>query len=235
MKEILTELEAIAAHHYDRLQVFDDWLQIMLAACMKQTDAYLTVLNKYERVPNGTQIHEHFTNAFALYLERLRKTRLELISELYQAWMPQARDSYRLRAPTYIAPLLVSLIHLRGGSIYDPACGSGKLFSECLRLMSREQKQGCTFYGHESELRFVQMCALTLALCNAHGYVIWGEARNMTIQRVYAIERGEKAAVVKILTDEELVAFRKRYEVIVQTVELFTKGRKLGQVNYSYN
>jgi hypothetical protein len=234
VKDILDELEAIARHHYDRLQVFDDWLNIMLYTCMKRTDDCISILRRYAEAQGSAQVTAHFTKAFELYLSRLEQTREELLSEVYRAWMPAAGNICRLYAPMHIAPLLISLIHLRGGSIYDPACGAGRVFSECLRLMNREQKQSCTFYGHEQELRFAKMCALNLALSNATGYVVWGESEQ-EIRHVYSIKRGEKGALVKVLTDGELEAFKTRYRVIMNNVEVFRRSSRQGRVNYKYN
>ncbi|MCM8832647.1 MAG: type I restriction-modification system subunit M, partial [Candidatus Omnitrophica bacterium] len=68
--------------------------------------------------------------------------------------------------PRSLTQLIVSILDVKGGKIFDPACGSGGFFVSALEKLEKEgiDKNKLTIYGQESKQMPWKICKMNLAL-----------------------------------------------------------------------
>jgi hypothetical protein len=87
MKEILKELEAILHRGYSSYDVFNDWIDLMLYALMRDDQNYLKIVHRYKNTEKqGNREIDYFCNAFGLLLKSMEQSNEELLGELYMEW-----------------------------------------------------------------------------------------------------------------------------------------------------
>lgn len=84
-------------------------------------------------------------------------------------------------------------------SVYDPACGSGRML-----LAVAEVHRGWTFVGRDVDLRCVRMTCLNMALRNLYGYVIHGNSLKDEVKLVYRTGLNARGGVIRYATSQEL-------------------------------
>lgn len=80
--------------------------------------------------------------------------------------------------PRSLTKLIVEVLDVRGGTIFDPACGSGGFFVSALQKMIDENldKNTLTIYGQESKPMPWKLCKMNLALRGAEGDIRPGDS-----------------------------------------------------------
>ncbi|MCM8811200.1 MAG: SAM-dependent methyltransferase, partial [Candidatus Omnitrophica bacterium] len=80
--------------------------------------------------------------------------------------------------PRSLTKLIVSVLDIKGGRIFDPACGSGGFFIAALEKLEKEgiDKSRLTIYGQESKLMPWKICKMNLALRGAEGDIKVGDS-----------------------------------------------------------
>jgi len=80
--------------------------------------------------------------------------------------------------PRSITKLIVEILDVKSGRIFDPACGSGGFFVSALEKMEREgvDKNTLTIYGQESKPMPWKICKMNLALRGAEGDIRIGDS-----------------------------------------------------------
>ena len=80
--------------------------------------------------------------------------------------------------PRPLTQLIVEILDIKGGRIFDPACGSGGFFVSALRKMKKERldKNALTIYGQESKDMVWKLCKMNLALRGAEGDIKMGDS-----------------------------------------------------------
>jgi type I restriction enzyme M protein len=80
--------------------------------------------------------------------------------------------------PRSLTKLIVEILDVKGGRIFDPACGSGGFFISALEKMEREglDIDTLTIYGQDSKLMAWKMCKMNLALRGAEGDLRVGDS-----------------------------------------------------------
>jgi type I restriction enzyme M protein len=80
--------------------------------------------------------------------------------------------------PRSITRLIVEVLDVKSGRIFDPACGSGGFFVSALQKMEREglDKNTLTIYGQESKPMPWKICKMNLALRGAEGDIKIGDS-----------------------------------------------------------
>uniref|UniRef100_A0A7V0Z5U6 site-specific DNA-methyltransferase (adenine-specific) n=1 Tax=candidate division WOR-3 bacterium TaxID=2052148 RepID=A0A7V0Z5U6_UNCW3 len=80
--------------------------------------------------------------------------------------------------PRSLTKLIVEILDVREGRIFDPACGSGGFFVSALEKLQREGigKEELAIYGQESKEFVWKVCKMNLAIRNAEGDIRWGDS-----------------------------------------------------------
>jgi len=80
--------------------------------------------------------------------------------------------------PRSLTKLIVEVLDVKGGRIFDPACGSGGFFVSALEKLEREgiDKNTLSIYGQESKPMPWKICKMNLALRGAEGDIRLGDS-----------------------------------------------------------
>lgn len=80
--------------------------------------------------------------------------------------------------PRCLTKLIVEVLDVKGGRIFDPACGSGGFFVSALEKLEREgiDTTLLTIYGQESKEFVWKMCKMNLAIRGAEGDIRIGDS-----------------------------------------------------------
>jgi type I restriction enzyme M protein len=81
--------------------------------------------------------------------------------------MKEGQKGGEFFTPTSLVQLIVHVIEPYHGKIYDPACGSGGMFVQSARFVSRHQKNptsDISVYGQEKGETTLQLCKMNLAV-----------------------------------------------------------------------
>jgi len=80
--------------------------------------------------------------------------------------------------PRSLTKLIVEILDVKEGKIFDPACGSGGFFVSALEKLQREgiEKEKLSIYGQESKEFVWKVCKMNLAIRNAEGDIRWGDS-----------------------------------------------------------
>ena len=80
--------------------------------------------------------------------------------------------------PRSLTRLITEVLDVKGGRIFDPACGSGGFFVSALENMEREglDKNTLTIYGQDSKPMPWKICKMNLALRGAEGDLRLGDS-----------------------------------------------------------
>jgi len=80
--------------------------------------------------------------------------------------------------PRSLTKLIVEILDVKEGRIFDPACGSGGFFVSALEKLQREniEKEKLSIYGQESKEFVWKVCKMNLAIRNAEGDIRWGDS-----------------------------------------------------------
>ncbi|MBC7091242.1 MAG: type I restriction-modification system subunit M [Nitrososphaeria archaeon] len=80
--------------------------------------------------------------------------------------------------PRSLTRLIIEVLDVKGGRIFDPACGSGGFFVSALEKMEREglDRNLLTIYGQDSKPMPWKICKMNLALRGAEGDLRLGDS-----------------------------------------------------------
>jgi type I restriction enzyme M protein len=80
--------------------------------------------------------------------------------------------------PRSLTKLIVEILDVKEGKIFDPACGSGGFFVSALEKLQREgiEKEKLSIYGQESKEFVWKVCKMNLAIRNAEGDIRCGDS-----------------------------------------------------------
>ena len=80
--------------------------------------------------------------------------------------------------PRSLTRLIIEILDVKEGRIFDPACGSGGFFVSALEKLEREgiEREKLSIYGQESKEFVWKMCKMNLAIRGAEGDIRWGDS-----------------------------------------------------------
>jgi len=80
--------------------------------------------------------------------------------------------------PRSLTRLIVEILDIKEGRIFDPACGSGGFFVSALERLEKEgvRKEKLSIYGQESKEFVWKMCKMNLAIRGAEGDIRCGDS-----------------------------------------------------------
>ncbi len=80
--------------------------------------------------------------------------------------------------PRSVTELIVKVLDVKGGRIFDPACGSGGFFVSALKKMEKEglDKNTLSIYGQDSKPMCWKICKMNLVIRGAEGDIRIGDS-----------------------------------------------------------
>jgi type I restriction-modification system DNA methylase subunit len=217
MKEILKQLECLNAMGHSSYSIFDDWLDLMLFALMRDDENYLKIVNKYNNDrEEGKRPIDYFKNAFILLMSTMKETNDEVLGEIYMNWNISNKYSGQFFTPKHIAKFMAQLTK-PSGLINDPTCGSGIMLVESCKVMTFEEIDEALFVGQDIDNTCFKMTALNMLFFNLNALIIWGDTLKMEYYKAFQTKRTYMGGEIRALSDTELEAIEPRIQKISES------------------
>lgn len=193
-KRVVKELDAIAASEGQRANVFADWLSLVLCTLAGETmeDDYLAAVKRYADSPRKDSHMNHFAAATAILFTSEEP---DLLGDIFQGGITWGEHG-QFFTPWEICRLMASLTGQdrvgSGGTLHDPACGSGRTLLASVAVagpLSRAR----IYTGMDVDGRCAKMCAINLALHGLTGWVVHGNALSLELKAGYLVAPFEGA------------------------------------------
>ncbi|MCM8772643.1 MAG: type I restriction-modification system subunit M [Candidatus Omnitrophica bacterium] len=90
----------------------------------------------------------------------------------------EGRKGGEFYTPRSLTKLIVEILDVKEGRIFDPACGSGGFFVSALEKLEKEEieKERLSIYGQESKEFVWKMCKMNLVIRGTEGDIRWGDS-----------------------------------------------------------
>ncbi|RMG36045.1 MAG: SAM-dependent DNA methyltransferase [Gammaproteobacteria bacterium] len=109
--------------------------------------------------------------------EELKKVSGDVFGRIYEYFLTQfadqkAHDGGEFFTPVSLVSLIANVIEPAGGTVLDPACGSGGMFVQSARVVERRYEnptEKLTFYGLEKNATTIRLAKMNLAVHGLEG------------------------------------------------------------------
>jgi len=109
--------------------------------------------------------------------EELKKVSGDVFGRIYEYFLTQfadqkAHDGGEFFTPVSLVSLIANVIEPAGGTVLDPACGSGGMFVQSARVVERRHEnptEKLTFYGLEKNATTIRLAKMNLAVHGLEG------------------------------------------------------------------
>jgi type I restriction enzyme M protein len=162
--EILDRAVEVLEEEYPR-QLKDAVPKIYTSINLDALDlAYLVNLFSSLQIPLEHRARDVFGRVYEYFLGKFAEAEGKKGGEFY--------------TPRSLTRLIVEVLDVKGGRIFDPGCGSGGFFVSALEKMEREglDKNMLTIYGQDSKPMPWKICKMNLALRGAEGDLRLGDS-----------------------------------------------------------
>jgi len=162
--EILDKAVEILEEEYPR-QLKDAIPKIYTSINLDVLDlAYLINLFSSIQIPLEHKAKDTFGRIYEYFLGKFAEAEGKKGGEFY--------------TPRSLTRLIVEVLDVKGGTIFDPGCGSGGFFVSALEKIEREKldKNMLTIYGQDSKPMPWKICKMNLALRGAEGDLRLGDS-----------------------------------------------------------
>jgi len=107
----------------------------------------------------------------------------DIFGRIYEYFLWKFAEAERRKGGEFYTPrsltrLIVEILDVKEGRIFDPACGSGGFFVSALEKLRREgiEEEKLSIYGQESKEFVWKICKMNLAIRNVEGDIRWGDS-----------------------------------------------------------
>jgi type I restriction enzyme M protein len=109
--------------------------------------------------------------------EELKRVSGDVFGRIYEYFLTQfadqkAHDAGEFFTPVSLVSLIANVIEPAGGTVLDPACGSGGMFVQSARVVERRHEnptEKLTFYGLEKNATTIRLAKMNLAVHGLEG------------------------------------------------------------------
>ena len=109
--------------------------------------------------------------------EELKRVSGDVFGRIYEYFLTQfadqkAHDGGEFFTPVSLVSLIANVIEPTGGTVLDPACGSGGMFVQSARVVERRHEnptEKLTFYGLEKNATTIRLAKMNLAVHGLEG------------------------------------------------------------------
>uniref|UniRef100_UPI002620FC48 type I restriction-modification system subunit M n=1 Tax=uncultured Desulfobulbus sp. TaxID=239745 RepID=UPI002620FC48 len=111
--------------------------------------------------------------------EELKRVSGDVFGRIYEYFLTQfadqkAHDGGEFFTPVSLVSLIANVIEPTGGTVLDPACGSGGMFVQSARVVERRHEnptEKLTFYGLEKNATTIRLAKMNLAVHGLEGNI----------------------------------------------------------------
>ncbi|MBN1830398.1 MAG: N-6 DNA methylase [Deltaproteobacteria bacterium] len=111
--------------------------------------------------------------------DELRQVSGDVFGRIYEYFLTQfadqkAHDGGEFFTPVSLVSLIANVIEPAGGTVLDPACGSGGMFVQSARVVERRHEnptEKLTFYGLEKNATTIRLAKMNLAVHGLEGNI----------------------------------------------------------------
>ncbi len=111
--------------------------------------------------------------------EELKRVSGDVFGRIYEYFLTQfadqkAHDGGEFFTPISLVSLIANVIEPTGGTVLDPACGSGGMFVQSARVVERRHEnptEKLTFYGLEKNATTIRLAKMNLAVHGLEGNI----------------------------------------------------------------
>lgn len=111
--------------------------------------------------------------------EELKRVSGDVFGRIYEYFLTQfadqkAHDGGEFFTPVSLVSLIANVIEPAGGTVLDPACGSGGMFVQSARVVERRHEnptEKLTFYGLEKNATTIRLAKMNLAVHGLEGNI----------------------------------------------------------------
>ena len=166
-----------------RAVAFEDCLHMSVCALSggQMEEQYLATVAKHAKGKPGHRGCDSIAELFGRSIAQMEQTHGEIedvLGDLFQGAITYGENG-QFFSPMPITRMMASMTvgdiseddRQQVKTVFDPACGSGRML-----LAVAERCPHWKFYGKDTDLRCVRLCAVNLALRNLYGYVIHGNS-----------------------------------------------------------
>lgn len=217
VSEIITQLERLTRDGHSPFAIFADWLSIMIASLSGDEDEYASIVRKYRSPePQDSRGLGYFCKAFASLMLEMKKSNCDVLGDVYMQWNMSNKLRGQFFTPAHIASFMAQFVNPLGGKILDPACGSGVMLVESIKLMNQEQLESAVFFGQDIDFLCAQITALNLCFFNVSGYAIHGDTLSLECKTVFETSRSVYGGSIRQLRGNDHEEFKERYVSMVK-------------------
>lgn len=202
MEDIWKPLERIVSLGYNRNNVFNDWMDLIIYALLRNEQEYMRITKTYNNTgQRGKRPADYFAEAYGLLCLKMKEESADWIGRVYEAYI-SVGDHGQFFTPETVAELMAQIgmpEQEKNGRFYyaDPACGSGR----CLLSIGKRVKNGFAV-GVDIDVRCCKMAAINYVHRNMSGIFIHGNSLSAEAWQAWEIKSSPFGASIHYYGNE---------------------------------
>ena len=193
-------------------RVFDDWLELMIAAHTRDEDNYMKTMRRYGPRETGKEHPaDHFKAAIWAVMAEMQRDNekgdlRDHLGEIYEQEAAQNTEMGQFFTPMSVCKVMTAMTIGDGlpdkehVNINDPACGSGRLL---LAAMPHFKLGQATYYGTDLDRTCAMMAAMNMLWRNADSYIVWGNSLTVEARGGWMTEFTGLGGRIRAMTQEQ--------------------------------
>lgn len=211
LKTIERKFDHIISRGYDPSRVFEDWLDLMIYAFMRDDEKYLQIVKKY---PNnhkeGLREIDLFCDMLASLIIAMNTYPLtDILGEFFEAKISFGNNG-QFFTPQNICDMMAKMNQSgQNPLVNDPTCGAGRM-----PLAYAKINRNALFVNEDIDYRCVKMCTINMFLYGLESINIW--QNTITMEKWGGFKTSFKSGLptLTLLTKEDLNKKETLLEVI---------------------
>lgn len=166
---------------YGRSKVFNDFLTIAVCAFSlgQQEELYLKTIKQYSR-----EDLDVFTKAFATLMIEMDNNSVglkDVLGDYFEKYFHNEKLGQFFTPPS-LCKLIAELMPTSGQTIYDPCCGSGRLF-----LSAAEENRNQVFYGGDISETCCKMTLINMCTNGLKCRISWMNSLSLEVFKEWGV------------------------------------------------
>jgi type I restriction enzyme M protein len=162
-------------------EIIDQAIEILENEYPKQLKDVIPKI--YSRVNLDSHDFAYLINLFSQIHFGKEHQAKDIFGRIYEYFLGKFTEAEGKKGGEFYTPrsltrLIVEILDVKEGRIFDPACGSGGFFISALEKLQREGigNERLSIYGQESKEFVWKVCKMNLAIRGVEGYIRWGDS-----------------------------------------------------------
>ncbi|NAZ29792.1 MAG: N-6 DNA methylase [Caldimicrobium sp.] len=162
-------------------EIIDQAIEILENEYPKQLKDVIPKI--YSRVNLDSHDFAYLINLFSQIHFGKEHQAKDIFGRIYEYFLGKFTEAEGKKGGEFYTPrsltrLIVEILDVKEGRIFDPACGSGGFFISALEKLQREGigNEQLSIYGQESKEFVWKVCKMNLAIRGVEGDIRWGDS-----------------------------------------------------------